>query len=227
MNALKADLHTHSAEDPQDLVRYSATELIDMACALGYSVLAITNHNVVTFSAALREYARERGLVLIPGTEATIEGRHVLLYNLDLARVDRSRIAKLQEIKDRTNLIMAPHPYFPSLSALQGMLKRHRSVFDAVELCHFYSQRMDFNRRARRFAERHGLPLVGTSDAHQRSQFHTTYSLIESEPEPEAVIEAVKANRVRVVTHPLPASQLFKINLKMAWRNQIVRRFGR
>ncbi|MBW1946485.1 MAG: PHP domain-containing protein [Deltaproteobacteria bacterium] len=225
MAILKADLHIHTSEDPEDLILYSATELIDMACRLGYSVLAITNHNCVTYSGYLRDYAKERGIVLIPGMEATIQGRHVLLHNMDFQQVKRDKIARLDYLKRPDNLIIAPHPYFPGLVSLRGMLRRHVNLFDAVEYCHFYSERLDFNRPAIKFAKEHDLPMVGSSDAHQRCQFHTTYSLIEAEPEPESVIRAVKSGKVRIVTRPLPLSLLLKIELKMFWRNRILKRF--
>ncbi|NIA08969.1 MAG: hypothetical protein GWP10_04195 [Nitrospiraceae bacterium] len=227
MTILKADLHIHTSEDPQDLIMYSATELIDMAQGLGYSVLAITNHNRVTYSGYLRDYAKERGIVLIPGVEATIQGRHVLLYNLDFQQVNRRDITSLQRLKGPNNLIIAPHPYYPSLVALRGMLRRHVDLFDAVEWCHFYNNLLNFNRPAVRFAEKHHLPMVGTSDAHQRQQFHTTYSLVDAEPEPEAIIQAIKSGEIQIVTRPIPSYLLLKINLRMLWRNQVLNRLRR
>jgi len=166
MPLLKTDLHIHTSEDPEDLVLYSSTELIDMAHGLEYSVLAITNHNCVTYSEYLRDYAKERGIVLIPGIEATIQGRHVLLHNLDFKQVKRDKIAHLDYLKRPDNLIIAPHPYFPSPVSLRGMLRQHVNLFDAVEYCHFYTERLDFNRPAIKFAKEHGLPMVGSSDAH-------------------------------------------------------------
>jgi predicted metal-dependent phosphoesterase TrpH len=224
MPLLKADLHIHTSEDPEDLVLYSATELVDMACGLGYSVLSITNHNRLTWSGYLRDYARERDIVLIPGMEATVQRRHVLLYNVDVQEVDRRSISRLRSLKGPQSLIMAPHPYFPSPVALRGLLGSNLDVFDAIELCHFYSRHVDFNRAAKDLAERHAIPMVGTSDAHQRRQFHTTYSLIDAEPDPEAVIQAIKAGRVRTVSRPLPLSLLVKIQLRMTWRNEILHR---
>ena len=225
MTLLKTDLHIHTSEDPEDLILYSATELIDTAHRLEYSVLAITNHNSVTYNEYLRDYARERGIVLIPGMEATIQGRHVLLHNLDFKQVKRDKIANLEYLKRPDNLIVAPHPYFPSPVALREMLKRHVNLFDAVEHCHCYTKRLDFNRPAIKFAKEHNLPMIGTSDAHQRCQFHTTYSLIEAELDPESIIQAVKSGKVRIITRPLPLFLLLKINLKMLWRNKILKRF--
>lgn len=61
MKKLKADLHLHTKEDPQDNVKYSGMELIDQAYQKGFDVLAITNHRQVTYDNYLAEYARKRG----------------------------------------------------------------------------------------------------------------------------------------------------------------------
>jgi hypothetical protein len=76
---LKVELHTHTADDPVDAIPYTTYELIDHAVALGYDAMAVTLHDRQLDLRAAVPYAAERGLVLIPGIERTIEGRHVLL----------------------------------------------------------------------------------------------------------------------------------------------------
>lgn len=226
MALLKADFHIHTSEDPQDFVRYSACELIDMAHELGYQVLAITNHNKCTWTPYLRDYARERGIVLLPGMEATIEGRHVLLINFPFSHLSISRLQDLYALKMDRNLIIAPHPYYPSPVALRGKFTKNLHLFDAAEWSHFFSRTFNFNRRMERVAKEAGMPIVGTSDAHQRRQFHTTYSLVDAEPNVEAVIEAVKEGRVTVKTTPLSLLELLRINMTMIYRNMILKRCG-
>ncbi|GAI08342.1 unnamed protein product, partial [marine sediment metagenome] len=69
---LKADLHLHTSEDPEDKVRYSARQLIDYASQKGFDVLAITNHNFYTYNDYLRDYAASKGILLIPGIELSV-----------------------------------------------------------------------------------------------------------------------------------------------------------
>jgi len=223
---LKADFHIHTSEDREDLVTYSATELIDTAARLDYSVLAITNHNLNIWTEWLRDYAMERGIVLIPGMEATIQGKHVLLYNFDFDSLSINRLSDLYALKDKNNMIIAPHPCYPSTVALGKLFHQHISLFDAVELSHFYCRSIDFNRGAAKASREHGLPMVGTSDAHQRRQFHTTWSEVNAEPDISCVIEAVKAGNVIPSTSPLPLSTLVRINMLMVWRNHVVQRIS-
>src|SRR5712692_2307780 len=76
---LKTDLLLHTSEG-KSFIRYDARSLIDRAAREGYHVLSITNHDLVTVRQDLQAYASERRILLIPGVEATIEGKHVLLY---------------------------------------------------------------------------------------------------------------------------------------------------
>ena len=80
---LKVELHTHTADDPVDRIPHTSLELIDRAAALGYGAIAITLHDRQLDVRELLPYAAERGVVLIPGVERTIQGRHVLLLNFN------------------------------------------------------------------------------------------------------------------------------------------------
>ena len=103
---LKADLHIHTSEDRHDRwIRYDAKRLIDRASELDYDVISITNHNTYTFTETLARYARQKGILLIPGIEMAIEGKEVLLYNIE-NKFDR--ISDILHRKD--NLVKAPHP---------------------------------------------------------------------------------------------------------------------
>src|SRR5260370_3432321 len=107
---LKVELHTHTSDDPIDRIPYTVSQLIDRAALLGYHALAVTLHERQLDVRPFVPYAAERGIVLIPGIEQTIEGRHVLLINFrsgaesvrtfdDLARLTRCL----------PGLVVAPH----------------------------------------------------------------------------------------------------------------------
>jgi hypothetical protein len=208
MRKLKADLHLHTKEDPQDNVKYSSRELIDQAYQKGFEVLAITNHNQITYDNYLAEYARERGILLIPGVEATIGKKHVLLLNMDYSLHRIRTFDDLKLLKGGTGLIIAPHPFFPSFTSLNSKLEGHLDMFDAIEYSHCYLEKINFNKKAEDLAKKFSLPLIGTSDAHFLWQIGTTYSLIEAENDLESVIAAIKEGKVEIVTEPL---SLFKV----------------
>src|SRR5687767_11415120 len=131
---LKVDLHTHTADDPIDRIPYTSHQLIDRAAALGYDALAITLHERQLDIRPSAAYAAARGVVLIPGIERTIEGCHVLLLNFERGAEEVRTFEDLRRLRaSDSGLVVAPHPYFPGAHSLFGKLRKHASLFDAVE----------------------------------------------------------------------------------------------
>ena len=205
---LKADLHTHSSEDPVDRIPYDARALIGRAAALGYSALAVTLHDRQLPLTELTAMARDCGVVLVPGIERTIRGKHVLLLNFPPAAEQVSDFDELARLRGRSNgLVVAPHPFYPHPTALGRLVETHAGLFDAVEVNAFYTRLVDFNRPAVRWAREHGKPLVGNGDVHRLSQLGRTFSLIDAEPHADAICAAIREGRVSVHTQPLRVSE--------------------
>jgi predicted metal-dependent phosphoesterase TrpH len=217
VTTLKADLHLHTREGDA-FIGYDAYALVDRAAREGYEVLSITNHDRLTFSDRLEAHAAARGILLIPGAEATIEGCHVLLYNFDVSLSALRTFADLRRFKGPDWLVVAPHPFFPASFSLGSRLLRELDLFDAIELSHFHTRRIDFNRRAIALARETGRPLVGNSDSHLPRQLGTTYSLIEAEPTVYSVLSAIRHRRVRPVSHALTLPGLLGIGTEMVAR---------
>jgi predicted metal-dependent phosphoesterase TrpH len=209
---LKIELHAHTADDPIDVIPHTTFELIDRAATLGYDALAITLHERQLDLRRFAPYAEERGLVLIPGIERTIEGRHVLLLNYAHGAEDIRTFADLARLRARApGLVVAPHPYFPATVCLRADLERHADLFDAVERNAMFIRGVDFNRAAERFAARHGKPVVGNCDVHRLAQLGSTYSLVDAERDPDAICAAIAAGRVRVESRPLSWTEAARV----------------
>jgi hypothetical protein len=207
-------MHTQEG-DNDDSARCSAKELIDLAYQQGFDVLSITNHDAVTYNKYLVDYAAERGILLIEGVEATIERKHVLLYNFDFSGHHINTFADIKRLKKDDNLCLAPHPFYPSATSLQRKFDRNLDIFDGLEFCHFYSKQINFNKKAVDRARKYNLPLVGMSDAHIASQLGASYSLVEAEKDIESVIRAIKKGKIEIVSHPLGTFQLGEIILRL------------
>lgn len=204
LQKLKVDFHTHTADDPQDYIPFSSEQLIDKASALGFDAVAITNHDIVTSSPPLAEYAEKRDVLLIPGVELTLSHKHVVVINPDFeaAGVLRS-LEDLARIRAADNLILAPHPYYPGFKCLWSKLEEHIDSFDAIEFSFFYNHMINRNKRAVELAKAHGLPIVGSSDCHNIWQLGYTYTLVEAEKSIPSIISAVKQGKTEIVTTPL------------------------
>jgi predicted metal-dependent phosphoesterase TrpH len=202
---LKVDFHTHTSDDPVDRIPHTTAALIERAASLGYHALAITLHNKCLDLAPFESHARQHDVVLIRGIERTIQGRHVLLINFG---TDTERVGSFEELaalKAReSGVVIAPHVFYPVGHSLGGaLLDRYSGLVDAVEVNAMYARGLNFNRQAIAWANRHGKPLVGNGDVHRLAQLGSTYTLVESEPNPDAICEAVRRGRVQVVTQPL------------------------
>jgi predicted metal-dependent phosphoesterase TrpH len=218
---LKVELHTHTADDPVDRIPHTTLELIDRAARLGYDALAITLHEQQLDLGRFAPCAAERGLVLIPGVERTIEGRHVLLLNFKSGTEDVRTFRDLARLKSsQKGLVIAPHPFFPGSVCLGADLERHADLFDAVERNAMFTRGVNFNRRAERWATSHGKPMVGNCDVHRLWQLGTTFSLVDAPRHPDAICEAIAEGRVRVEGRPLAWTEAARVMSAM-WLGSI------
>jgi len=214
MKKLKVDLHTHTAEDPLENINYDAFRLIDRASQEGFEVLSITNHNLLTYDQELAEYAEEKGLLLIPGIEASFSDKEVLVLNPDFKEnPSESSLEDLEKIKNDHNLIIAPHPFFPNKKSLRSDLFPFLSFFDALEFSHFYNRYIDFNRQAVRTAHQYQKPLLGMSDCHNIWQLGTTYTLVEAEKKIFSIFQAIRNGKIEICSTPLSLVTMARISL--------------
>lgn len=210
---LKADFHMHTKEDPYDwFIKYSAKDIIRLAAKKNFDVLSITLHNRVFCPQSLKDYARKKGILLIPGAEPMIEKKDVLLINVDnniLSRI--KKIDDLEKIRG-SSLVVAPHPFFLTGNCLEGKLIKHIDRFDAIEFSHFYTRALvnplfkfiAGNAKALAIAEKYNKPVIGTSDAHKLYEFGTTYTMLDCEKRKDDILEAVRKNRIKLETKPMP-----------------------
>jgi predicted metal-dependent phosphoesterase TrpH len=215
---LKVELHAHTDEDPSDQIDHTTRQLIDHAASLGYGALAVTLHDRYFDPSPHVSYARERGVVLLSGIERTLERRHVLLINFPAACANVRSFADLARLKSKSaGLVVAPHPFYPTPSALRRVLDRESAVFDAIELNAMYTRAIDFNAAALAWAQARGRPLVGNTDLHVLEQMGTTYSLVDADPHPDAVCEAIRHGRVEVHREPLSLARAVRLFSLMCW----------
>jgi predicted metal-dependent phosphoesterase TrpH len=203
---IKVELHSHTADDPADHIPHDTYQLIDRAAELGYGALAVTLHDRQLDIRSYETYGYWRGVTLIPGVERTIEGKHVLLLNFSRAADTVTTFNDLARLRaDENGLVVAPHPFFPHSSCLGKLLDSHAELFDAVEYNAMFTASLNFNWRAANWAMRHGKPLVGNGDVHRLRQLGTTYSLVDAEPDADAICAAIRRHRVWVEAKPLSA----------------------
>ncbi|MDW7680154.1 MAG: PHP domain-containing protein [bacterium] len=203
---LKVDFHTHTSDDLVEEVVSgrnnlpSPFELVDLAIARQFDAIAITHHGIIYRNDELNDYAAKRGLLIIPGVEAFIESKHVLLINYPMVKP----FLKYQDLckhRREHGLIIAPHPFYVQGKCVGKNLIRYHQCFDAVEYSRFHYKTINPARKALRIARRFNLPVVGCSDAHEAYQFGATYSIVDAEAKSvTAIVRAVKQGKVEFVS---------------------------
>src|SRR6059036_3238908 len=88
---IKMDLHIHTLDDPKDVIEFSAHQLLEKACSLGFGVLAITLHDAVFDRPEVFADAAAMGILLIPAAEMRLEGADVILLNVTADEVETLR----------------------------------------------------------------------------------------------------------------------------------------
>jgi predicted metal-dependent phosphoesterase TrpH len=115
---LKADLHI-PAKIPS--TEYRTMPRFDRASrGARILALAVTLHDRQLPLTELTAIARDRGVVLVPGIERTIRGKHVLMLNFPPAAEQVSDFDELARLRRRTNGLSwrrIPSTRIPRLSA--------------------------------------------------------------------------------------------------------------
>lgn len=197
----------HAKGDPEDtFISHTPEQLIDHAASLSFDVLAISCHGKVLYSKQLASYARKKGILLIPGAEAWVEEKHVLIYNITQEELEKIKtFDDLRSLKRKKDiLVIAPHPFYPMASCLHEKLTENIDVFDAIEISHLYQAFMNFNKKAIKVAKQYKKPLVALSDTHMLWMFGDNYTLVNAKKNVKSYFSAIRKGKVTPVHSPTP-----------------------
>lgn len=235
---VKASLHLHSNSDLVEgqVINYSVFDLLDAAKLADIRVLAHTCHKYFVWDEAWSSYAKQLGIVLIPGVELELlEGgsqNHTLAINCDSSINQVQSFADLQIYKQTHPdlLIIAAHPNF-GFGASLGLerLQKYWDIFDAVENSWFYSRFINPNLAVARLTTSRHKPFIATADLHNFNFFclATDYAVLDlAELNTEAVVTAVKQGNFTNITKPkalwrLALSAIYAISLD--WRLKLTK----
>src|SRR5207244_9541628 len=113
---IKLHHHTHTLDDPNDVIDYSAHQLLKRAKELGFGVLAITLHDAVFDRAEVFANAAAMGILLIPAAEVRLQGADIILLNVNAGEVAELKtfqdVRQLRARRGSSIFTFAPHPLF-------------------------------------------------------------------------------------------------------------------
>ncbi len=169
----RADLHMHTT--CSDGAATVPEVLAAVARAGDLAVIAITDHDTIAGAELARQLVTQRGyrFEVIVGAEITSREGHIVgLFLQGPIAPGQGAAATVAAIHAQGGLAFAPHPFFRDRPRRQrramdalGTLTA-RLPFDAIEVDNSTPFLEWSNLRARRFAQRHSLSMLGASDAH-------------------------------------------------------------
>lgn len=197
---IKADLHVHSTYSSDSII--TPKELVFYAKKRGLNAVAVTDHNQVE---GARKIARETDFLIVPGTEVSSLDGHIVGLNVQEA-IPKGLDAEetVDRIHQQGGVAIACHPFV----LFKGSIGKHvNKKFDAVETKNASSfPYKSASKKADLLADRFGLPKVAGTDAHVGQVIGCAYTVIESEPDVEAILKAIVAGRCQPFGGPISFS---------------------
>ena len=161
---LKADLHIHTTYSPDSTI--TPERLIECCLKKGINCLAVTEHNNLEGSLAVQRIAPFK--VIASEEVKTSEGEIIGFFLSEPIPARLTPEETVKRIKEQGGLVCIPHPFDRVRSEPLREAARER-ILPQIDIIEAFNARTTFaadNRRARAFAEEHGLPCGAGSDAH-------------------------------------------------------------
>jgi predicted metal-dependent phosphoesterase TrpH len=194
---IKADLHVHTTYSSDSII--TPEELVFYAKKRGLNAVAVTDHNQVE---GARKIAKETDFLIIPGTEVSSLHGHIVGLNVNqtIPR-DLSADETVDRIHRAGGIAIACHPY----ALLKGSIGRNVTAnFDAIETIN--ASTFPFrsaSSKAEKLAERFRLPQVAGTDAHYGPVIGRAFTVIDSELNKEAILEAIRKGSCKPAGGPI------------------------
>lgn len=185
----KVDLHTHSTGSPDGGLTKRHYKFFLDNNLLDY--IAITDHNRVDVA---QQYQAELGGRIIVGEEVTTsEGELIGLHLSKLVEPGQTALATARAIKEQGGIVYVPHPFETVRSGISE--KTLEQIAEHIDIIEGYNGRAVFQNRgalARKWASRLNVPIAASSDAHGRTGWGFTYSLLDAAPTHASLVGLLK-----------------------------------
>ncbi|NLC06808.1 MAG: PHP domain-containing protein [Syntrophomonadaceae bacterium] len=178
----KIDLHVHSrysfdcSVNPEHLIKWGKKRGMDAIC--------ITDHNSYLSSAPIEEVAKDSGLIVLRGAEASTSCGHLILYGVQddswnkqglTGQLDPQRL--IDYVNDQGGAVIAAHPFRKGEEHSGGWRMAKLRGLAAIDVWNLRCTDEE-NRQAVELAKEMGLPMVGGSDAHAAVEVGLAYSIV-------------------------------------------------
>lgn len=160
---MKYDLHIHSkysldsASEPERIVK--------IAKRRGLDGIAITDHGTIKGGLEAKKYETEDFEVVVGSEVLTERGEIIGVFIYDEIK-SKNIHGVINEIRKQDGVVIVPHPFDTLRRSSFHITKDYAKLVDAIEGFNSRCIFKKYNIQAKKFGNKHIIPLVGGSDAH-------------------------------------------------------------
>jgi hypothetical protein len=212
---LTCDLHVHTnySRDGES----SIEDIIRRAEIIGLDAIAITDHD--TIEGARVALKIPTNVIIIPGIEiSTKQGHLIALGTLTEFPKGMDVLETIAVAREHGALLVLPHPFH---MMRHGVALHFRSALSSVDAVEVFNSRYivgSANKKAAKFAKKLGKPCVGGSDAHNARYVGYGKTLVDSEPNVPAILEAIRNGDSVAVGRKTPLRTYTRQSLRNTWK---------
>lgn len=182
---LDAHIHTNSSHDAS----ISISQLREGIAASGLNAIAVTDHDNMEGYKRVKSSGLFKGITIIPGIEVTTDAGHVIVLGLEDPPVSKDARDLIDKAHALGGLVVAPHPFDFTRQSLGdgcGSLS-----IDLVETLNGKCN-ASTNRLAKEYAGYMKTPAIAGSDAHEKKEIGSAFTLLEAEKELESILATLR-----------------------------------
>jgi predicted metal-dependent phosphoesterase TrpH len=180
-----ADFHCHTRFSPDSTL--GEDRFITLAIERGLTHVAVTDHNTIDGSTAVRDRATELGVndrlsVILAEEVTSADGEIVALFIESTIPRDLTAEATADAIREQGGLVSVPHPYDPfRRSHIRPEALERLATTNRIDLIEVFNSRVTLgrhNQEAADFAARHRIPAVACSDSHTSMEVGMSFNAL-------------------------------------------------
>ena len=178
---IEMELHSHSCYSKGIKILHEGIgtpqQMIKQAKHVGLGALAITDHNTVKGSLSGLKYAKQYGVIVIPGIEITSADGDIL--GLDVKEHIKPYMnaeETIEKIHDMGGIAISPHPFDIKNAGLGKLCLKA----DAIEVFNALSLDRFSNLKTFKIAKKYSRPMTAASDSHALTMIGCSRTCVEA-----------------------------------------------
>lgn len=200
---LRVQLHMHTVESRGTRIKFDSVicpkEAVDFLSRRGVDAVVVSDHNTTRGYEKMKSYAKGKNLIIINGIEIGSTDGHVIGLGIDEGidrklegrKIDASETCDL--IRDFNGEVYFPHPFDVQKKGLGAKISDIDGIIEVFNPMNIFGFE---NRLANTIASKLGKPKAVGADAHSYSLLDTCLICLDSEPEKNSILEALRKGQV-------------------------------